>query len=387
MTPEKVIASSLPEVPPAVEDDHGHPRFGTYVGELPEVALRRLKGPYQLPRPLRLLKHKKWQYAQVVTPDVVAVMAIADFGYTANAFFAALDLRTRRVAFDEGFLGLPGTRVKVSDAPGPGLHALFRRPGTRFSIDREHDTYSVDLSLGSPLPLVDTVAQRSGLDGAVVRALIGDGVLGRGARLLGLDGGVRWSGELQTEGAAPALTVISPVGGDGILNVTQKRCGLGASGSLRIGRNLYTLDGGVAGIDYTHGYLARHTAWRWAMGNGRLSDGTALGFNLVEGFNDASPRCNENALWFGDRLIPLDRARFEFDKGAPERPWKISTRDGALSLSFQPLHLHREERDYKVVRSHFVQPLGLFSGTLRIDGRAVIIEDVGGVTEDQDILW
>ena len=61
--------------------------------------------------------------------------------------------------------------------------------------------------------------------------------------------------------------------------------------------------------------------------------------------------------------------------------------DGAVKLRFVPIGAHREERDLKVVKSHFVQPVGLFRGTLEIEGRTHVIEDVPGVTEDQDILW
>lgn len=382
-------SSSLPQVPHSVEDANGHPYFGTYQGELHEVALSRLKGPYALPLPLRVLKHKRWSYAQVVTPEIIAVCAVADLTYTSNAFVTAVDLRSRKVSFDEGFLGVPGTRVHVSDSPGEGLDASFKRPGTRFEMRRAkaQAQYRIDVELGSPLPLMDGVMGGLRMSQQKLQTAVGTGLLLKGARALGFDGGFRLNAEFETQGSAPALTVVSPVGEDGVINVTQKRAGLAAHGSLRIGDRVYSLDGGVAGLDYTHGYLARHTAWRWAMGNGRLPDGALFGFNLVEGFNESNPRCNENALWVGDRLLPLGRAKFAFDKDAPEKPWEVTTADGVVALKFEPLHLHREERDYKVVKSHFVQPLGVFSGTLRIDGRHVELKDVGGVTEDQDILW
>lgn len=387
MTPEKVVA--LPEVPTSLEDVHGHPRFGTWQGELPEVALHRLKGTYQLPRPLRLLKQKRWSYVQIVTPDVIAVMATADLGYTSNAFVAAYDLKSRTMIYDAGFLGLPGTRVGVSREPGAGHEAWFKRPGTRFEIRRRRheDPYQVRVELGSPVPLMDTAARWAGFDAALLKSRWPDGWISTGAKVLGVDGGFSLQAKLATTQAGPALTVIAPVAKDGVVNVTQKRCGLPVRGTLRVGKQNWSLDGGLGGQDYTHGYLARNTAWRWAMANGKLPDGTRIGLNLVEGFNEQNPRCSENALWVGDRLIPLGRARFHFDRLAPERPWTVETADGTVGLRFQPLHLHREERDYKLVRSHFVQPLGLFSGTIRVDGGTVEVKDLAGVTEDQDILW
>ena len=143
----------------------------------------------------------------------------------------------------------------------------------------------------------------------------------------------------------------------------------------------------MAGLDYTNGYLARRTAWRWAFASGRLSDGTAVGLNLVEGFNEASEEANENALWIGERLIPLDRARFEYNRSRVLDPWRVTTKDGGIELRFRPVHAHREERDYKIVKSHFVQPLGLFEGQIRLDEKVLSIVSLPGVVEDQDILW
>ena len=40
-----------------------------------------------------------------------------------------------------------------------------------------------------------------------------------------------------------------------------------------------------------------------------------------------------------------------------------------------------------LLRSHFVQPLGFFSGRLRFRGRDLTFDELPGVTEDQDMLW
>jgi hypothetical protein len=354
MTPERAV--ELPEVPATVEDLHGHPRFGTYRGELREIALDRLRGPFSLPAPVRFLKHKRWTYAQVVTPEAVAVVGIAHLGYTANAFVTAVDLRSRARLFDTGLLALPGAQVEISDAPAEGLYARFRRPGARVEIRRERhaDRYLIEIAVRPLNPFAESL---------------------------------HWDAELAVSGAAPALTVISPVARDGVVNVTQKRAALQARGAMRIGRRHFALDGGIAGVDYTNGLLARNTQWRWAMMNGRLPDGTPIGLNLVEGINDVNARCNENALWLGDELHPLPRARFVPGAFPASDAWRVATEDDSLELRFEPIYTHRDERDLKIVRSRFLQPLGLFSGTVRVGGRNLAISDLGGVTELQDILW
>jgi hypothetical protein len=353
MTPERLV--ELREVPATIEDPFGHPRFGTYSGELREVALERLRGPFSLPSPIRFLKHKRWVYAQVVTPQTVAVLGIAHLGYTANAFVTAVDLRSRVSLFDSGLLGLPGTRVEVADVPGHGMRASFRRPGARVEIRRDReDRYVIDVHLRPLNPLADALS---------------------------------WIGEIAVCASAPALTVISPVADDGVVNVTQKRAALSATGTLRVGRRTIVLDGGVAGVDYTAGLLARNTRWRWAMMNGRLPDGTPIGLNLVEGINDVNSACNENALWLGDELYPLARARFHTGASPTSDAWRVDTVDGSVALQFEPVHTHRDEHDFKIVRSRFLQPVGVFSGTVRARGREVEIRGLGGVTEDQDLMW
>jgi len=343
----------LPAAPGSVEDDHGQPRFGSYAGSIPEVNLFRLRGAYHLGMLGRLAKHKRWHYVMLATPEVLAVLSVAELGYTANAFACAVDLREGRVLFDRGYMGLPSPFTTISDRPSGGASARFPGPGLRCSIVRpsNEDPFRINA---------------------------------RASRWRG--GPFSCSAEIAA-GQAPPLTMIGPVPGDGVVNVTQKWSALPASGTLEAGGRRYALQGGMAGLDYTNGYLARRTAWRWAFASGRLPDGTAVGLNLVEGFNEASEGANENALWIGDRLISLDRARFEYDKSRMLDPWRVTTGDGGIELIFRPLHAHREERDYRIVKSHFVQPLGLFEGRIKLEERVLSIDGLPGVVEDQDILW
>jgi hypothetical protein len=172
------------------------------------------------------------------------------------------------------------------------------------------------------------------------------------------------------------------------VNVTLKSVGLLASGRMEIGRRRYSLDGGVVGLDTTHGFLARHTVWRWAMGCGRLEDGTPLGFNLVAGFNEvAEGSAGENVLFLGDQLEPVGPAVFRFNAADPLDLWRIETSDGALQLTFRALHAHRDVRNLGLLRSRFLQPLGFFSGRLRFRSRNLVLDELPGVTEDQDMLW
>ncbi|WP_394828525.1 DUF2804 domain-containing protein [Pendulispora albinea] len=346
--------NALPEVPESVVDGEGAARFGTYRGALGQVVLPRAG------RLTRLASHKRWLYTFVATREVIALYAIVDLGYASNAFVLVADRASKSVLFDRGFTGLPRPFVRVSDfpagapanAPTSQRGASFRLPGVR---------------LGASFS--------SGADEYHQRAQVDD---------------LLWLGELSAAKGPPAITVIAPVSEDGRrVNVTQKWAALRSRGMLEVGGRSFDLNGGVGGIDYTNGYLARRTAWRWAFACGTLPTGERVGLNLVSGFNDA-PGVSENALFIGSELVPLGRARFTWNRDDVLAPWRLTTEegaDGAVDLGFQPFGAHRERRNLGIVRSHFVQPVGHFSGTLRALGRSYAIEDLAGVTEDQDILW
>jgi Protein of unknown function (DUF2804) len=342
-----------PPAPTGVADERGEPRFGTYAGELGRIELGRLAGRWQPPALLRPLRRKRWLYGFVANDEVALACAVVDLGYAANAFVVALDFGTKRPIVDLSMLGLPGLLARVNDRPGEGTAASFRTRGARLSVTRAEGSAAYRLR---------------GAVGATGTSLP-----------------VHWDVELSTERRGPPLTVIAPIEGKRV-NVTQKHAGLGARGQFVAGSRTYRLDRGVGGLDYTQGHLAYRTAWRWAFACGRLDDGTPFGFNLVEGFNNA-PGVSENALWVGDRLLPLGPARFRFQRDALLDPWQLSTDDGALDLHFRPLWVHRESRDLKVIESRFAQPLGLFEGSARAFGRSFTLRALPGVTEDQAMRW
>jgi hypothetical protein len=346
--------SALPPCPSSIANKDGYPLFGSYQGSVAEVDLSMLRGPYRLPLVLRPFKHKRWQYGMVGTKELLAVFSVADLTYAANSFAAGVDLRTREVLFDSSFMGLPGLLAKVGSRPGEGARSEFWIPGAHLSFSRKPGQKRYELSIEI-----------------------------RSSRL----GKVSCRAEIQLDGVAPSLTAIAPLPDDGVINVTQKWAALPTTGNLSVGDRNFSLDGGAAGLDYSHGYLARHTVWRWAMATGYVDEGTPVGLNLAEGFNEVEGEASENVLWFGQRLIPLKRAQFSFDKQNVLRDWRVITVDGAVELIFHPIQVHREERNYGVVRSHLVQPLGTFEGTIKLGREILQLQNLAGVVEDQDVVW
>jgi hypothetical protein len=324
--------------PRTILDDAGAPRAGSFRGPLPPVDLAPLgKGAL-----FRLAHHKRWMYVAVATDELLLAVAIVQLGYAANTFAFAFDRRSMRMVADESSLGpsFAGRVERTADA----LDARYRLGAVETSLVRARGSDRYALAVAMPDLLVEAT--------------------------------------IAAPAAPPAISAVAKLG-RGLVNATEKRALLPVSGEALVAGRRYTLDRGVAGYDYTHGYLARHTAWRWAFAMGRAKGGARVALNLVEGFV-GEPEC---AVWIDDELFPVGEGRFRFERDNPRAPWHISTADGAVDLELSPGGVHAEHKNLGVVRSRFVQPAGTFRGTIRAGGRELELDDVLGVTEDQDVVW
>ncbi len=363
----QLAVSPLDPAPSHAVSAEGIPHFGGYAGIVGLTAMGALAGPHRLggSHPVgmarRRLREKSWVYLFAATEEIAVTAALVNGGITGSGFLMVTDLKTGTVIADSS---RKGALAAVNDAPGDGLRATYRLPGTRYTLRRDGEEIRFRASLGRSVASVP----------------------GRSHAWVELDLTLREGGV--------GITAVSEVahGPESSVSVTAKTAGLAAAGCVVVhgeeGTRTCTIDGGLGGYDYTKGLLCRSTAWRWAYGTGRLEDGTVLGFNLLEGFSGVGERSRENAVWIDGRPIPLDpRSRFTFDRTDLMAPWRVVTADGSVRLRFEPLALHNEHLDLKVLRSHFVQPVGHFSGEIDVAGRTHVLDRIPGVAEDQDILW
>ena len=325
---------NLTPPPSAVVTRDGTIQSGSFKGALPRVALTPLgKGLVY-----RLTHQKRWVYLAIASEDLFIGLAVVDLGYVKNTFGFAYS-RDGGMLADKTALGHP-VAGGVADGIDGGLAANFSAGRTRIEILRRGNALEIDAAFFPDLEL------RAKFDVNVTH---------------------------------PPLSAIGPVPG----GATEKHALLPVTGDVVIRGERRSLNGAVGGWDYTHGYLARHTRWRWAYLLGRATTGERVGMNLVEGFLG---EC-ECGVWIDDTLYPVGEGRFEFDAKNPLSPWRITSADGAVDLKFVPGGMHAEKNDFKVVRSHFVQPVGAYSGTLRVGDRTLTLEGVLGVAEDQDVVW
>ncbi len=331
--------AEFPAAPASVFDSNGTLRAGTYEGSLRDVDIAPgLRGWFHTIR-----HRKRWMYTSIASDELFVSVAVVKLGYAANTFAFGYDPRERRMLFDQSHLLLPH-EVRVADTAGEGCDAAASRGARRVRMTRER-----------------------GSNEYVLSAALGD---------------VSIDARLDASSAPPGMTAIAPLAPE-LFNVTEKRTLLPARGTCRVGARTFSFDGGVGGFDYTHGLLLRHTVWRWGFGLGRDTDGRRVAFNLTEGFLGR----RECVAWSGDSLAQLGTASFSFDPRKTLAPWTISSDDGSIDLRFVPGAEHAEHRNLGIIRSRFVQPVGAFSGTLRVNERTVRLERVLGVVEDQDVVW
>lgn len=336
-------------LPPVDVVSNGAPLFGRYAGRIDRIDWRTLQGPYARSWLWRHLHHKRWQYVGIGNDEVFVGVAIVDLGWMCTAFAYAFDRVRGEMVANWRQDGLPGLQGGVSDQPVQGGQAWFKGPFARLRL--QHGASDED-------------GEAAGCD-----------VMEVSVRTRAMKVQV----DLSLAEAAPFLLGVGPVVG-GVAHATQKSSALPVSGWLNVRGRRFDLSNAVACLDSSNGLLARHTEWRWA-----CAHSAEVGFNLQQGYFGL----NENALWLDGQLIPLGAAHFEFNPKRPLGPWRITTDDGLLDLMFTPEGARQEDRHVGIASSHYVQPVGTFSGTVRAlrDAAPRQVNGLLGVTEDHRSTW
>ena len=339
---ETIISSTqLAAVPTSLLDAGGQPHIGKFAGQLAQLDWTGLGAPYRRNRLWRYFHHKRWQYVALATEDIFCGIAIVDLGWINTAFAYAFDRRQGREVGSFSQDGILGLTASIGNRPAAGASSSFRFLDKQISYRHvaENNTYRLHLRCGK----------------------------------------FEIDAEFDAVAAAPFLMAVGPIEG-GSVHATQKSSGMHLRGEVRAAGKNYPLNGGVASFDYSNGYLARETAWRWASAHG-----LELGFNLQAGYFGTQ----ENVLWLDGSLISLGQAVFEFDKANPMSPWRITTDDGLLDLQFQPEGYRRENKDLLVAASRYLQPVGTFSGWVKPsrDAAPRLVHKLVGVTEDHFSRW
>jgi hypothetical protein len=335
----QLLTETLPLAPDAAVVN-GRLQTGRYVGCLPEVDWSGLQRVQDRPDWWLRCHHKRWTYVGIGTPTLFIGMAVVDLGWCTTAFAYVFDRLRQRLVVDWDAVGLPKLSGQVTNGPLQAGQAWFRSFSGRLAFrPAAGDTLHLDW-----------------------RAK-----------------GVNLQAELDLACMPPCLLAIGTPQG-GLAHSTHKTSALAVRGWVSMDGQRQSLHEGHASIDSSNGLLARDTAWRWASAHR-----PGFGFNLQSGyFGD-----QENALWLDGEIIPLGSALFDFDAAQPLADWRIRTDDGLLDLRFKPLGARCGDKRVVVAASRYIQPVGLFEGTVRpcLTAPALSIQDLLGVTEDHHSIW
>jgi hypothetical protein len=250
-------------------------------------------------------------------------------------------------------LPIRGPGVRDLGLPLPPGRMPFMRRGRPLKRWRYLAVYGPELMLCSADARVAGVRQRWWA------LALPDGRLFEGERL---------DGELSFE-EGPGVEVVSGHGRSYIW--TRKQAGIRVTGAVRAGGNAFKIDGPLGFIDDSAGYHARHTTWRWSAGIGRLRDGRAVAWNLVDGVHDA-PTASERTVWVDGVPGEVEALEFAAD---------LSSVGG---LRFSEWSAREDHTNRLLIRSDYRQPFGSFSGELP---GGLELDSGYGVMEWHDVRW
>lgn len=335
--------SCLLDAPSSLLDARGRPRTGTYRGYGRDTDLTNdeVEGERQAPAGHQLLREKRWQRFTAAGPEVACGGTLFDAGYATTVFAWVFDRGAGRMLADHADI-LPPFMADIGDDPASGTIASLRGFERTFDFSRESGLAMLEMAVAS----ID----------------------------------LELNFELET--LAPVTAIGTARDESGGLGMTQKETGLPVRGRLDVESRSFTLGAGSHAwdmLDDTHGLLPREAQWTWGMAGGTLEDGTSVGFNLSEDWNET----RENVVWLGDEIHTLDDVHVECSPERPGRPWHLCSEDGSIDLTLSVEGLRRHETNFHVVASQYLQPLGYWHGRL-IDREA---HDLFGVAEDHEARW
>ena len=191
------------------------------------------------------------------------------------------------------------------------------------------------------------------------------------------------------------MCIATPFHKKGHFYFNQKINLMRATGYVQMGEKSYPLgenplDMGL--LDWGRGVWTYKNTWYWSSLNTVLGDGRKFGFNLGYGFGDTSA-ATENMLFVDGVADKLEDVVFDIPK-KPDgsfdylAPWKVTSPDGRLDLTFAPILNRAANMKVLMLASDQNQVFGKFSGTVRLSsGETVTLDGAVGFAERVFNKW
>ena len=302
---------------------------------------------------------KEWDYYYVLAPDrgYGITFTIADLGYVGLAAVCWLDFQKKRYSQLDSFSLLPMGKMKLPATSEAGTS----------SFQSKKLNLSIEVSKG--VRFISFVAP----------GFVDD----KGEQ--GLNGKILLKEDLQADSMVIATSW--PENRKAFYYNRKINC-LPAEGRVIIGDRKYdfTPKTSFGGVDWGRGHWTYKNRWFWSSSSGLLKR-EPFGWNLGYGFSDRSV-ATENMVFYKGHAHKLDEITFHFDETNYLKPWQITSNDGRLEMSFQPLLDRHSRLDLKIIRSIQHQVFGHFSGTVMLDdGTRLEVSDFLGFAEDVFNQW
>ncbi|MDR2574893.1 MAG: DUF2804 domain-containing protein [Treponema sp.] len=133
-------------------------------------------------------------------------------------------------------------------------------------------------------------------------------------------------------------------------------------------------------FDWSRGVRPRADHRYWAASCGSC-DGHLVGFNIGYGMLDSTV-CTENAFFVDGKLHKLDKVTFHIPRSNWLNPWRFTSNDSRLEMTFSPQQLRNDRRQmlYHTVTRR--QVCGGFSGKVILDdGAEMDFHNITGFAE------
>lgn len=172
----------------------------------------------------------------------------------------------------------------------------------------------------------------------------------------------------------------------------QKINCLRAKGKAVIGGKIYLFkpEDSFGVLDWGRGVWTYANTWYWASMSS-LIDGKKIGFNLGYGFGNTTA-ASENMIFYDGKAYKTEEVTFHIPKdenGKDDfmKPWRISSSDNAINLTFTPIIDRRDHTNVLIIQSLQDQVFGKFSGELRFNNQVLKIDNLLGFSEKVINKW
>ena len=188
-----------------------------------------------------------------------------------------------------------------------------------------------------------------------------------------------------------SMVIATPFGKRHHFYYNQKINCMRAKGKATFGGKVFVINPNecFAVLDWGRGVWTYKNTWYWSSMSG-LINGKKIGFNLGYGFGDTS-KATENMIFYDGLAYKTEEVTFHITKFNGKEdylsPWKFTSNDGAVELEFKPILNRRDNTNLLVLKSNQNQVFGLFSGTLKFQGKVIEIKDQIGFAEKVTNLW